>query len=262
MTLSAEFVAPDTTADARRRRVRPLAGRRLPHPGPAARRVDLPRARARGGCRAREHRPRPPRARALAAAVRGHRIRPHRGRPRLLARRARVPVGAPLRAAERRLRPHDRAAVRRRALPVRPVRAAPRIRRPRARRRSPARPSRRSTTTATTPTSGCCRLGARHRRVPPPPHRGARRPLAARRRAVRGRAAERPRWRTSRRARPPCAPAFDADVAPGARRDRARAADDLLVVRRRPARPPLRVPRHRCSPRCRCWHGSIPGATW
>ena len=61
-------------------------------PRAAARRLDRPRARARGGRRARQHRPRPARPRPVAAALRRHVRRAHRGRPRLLARRARVPL--------------------------------------------------------------------------------------------------------------------------------------------------------------------------
>ena len=61
---------------------------------------------ARGGRRARQHRPRPARAGPDPADLRrrGGGRGPHRGRPRLPARRARVPQRAPRRAAQRGLR--------------------------------------------------------------------------------------------------------------------------------------------------------------
>ena len=84
----------------------PAARRRRAGPRAAAGRVDRQRAAARGGRRARQHRARPARPGAHAALLRrrGRGRRPDRGRPRLPARRARVPQRAAGRAAERRLR--------------------------------------------------------------------------------------------------------------------------------------------------------------
>ena len=64
--------APGTRRLADVARVRAAARRRRAHARPAARRVDRPRARARGGRRARQHRARPARPRPLAAALRRH----------------------------------------------------------------------------------------------------------------------------------------------------------------------------------------------
>ena len=86
-----------TSFDLRRSRPR----RRRARLRPAAGLVDQPRAAARGGRRAGQHRPRPARPGPLAAALRrrGRGRRPQRGRPRLPARRARVPQRAARRAA-------------------------------------------------------------------------------------------------------------------------------------------------------------------
>ena len=63
---------PDAAATRRRRRVRAVAGRRRADPGPAAGRVDRPRARARRGRRPRQHRPRPARPRPVLLQLRRH----------------------------------------------------------------------------------------------------------------------------------------------------------------------------------------------
>ena len=144
--------AADLRAAARRRRARAR---------PAAERVVRARARARGGPRAHEHRARPPRPGPRAARPRrraGGRG-PRRGRPRLPARRPRVPQRAHRRAAQRRLRPHDRAPAPVLDLPARALRPPAATPPTRSSPASPPRRSRRSRTTATTRASGRCASG-------------------------------------------------------------------------------------------------------
>ena len=176
-------------------------------PRAAARRVDRPCARARGGCRARQHRARPARP------------RPHR----CCTTRARHPTGA--RTTSRTSATNRSSAARgssssRTATSPTRSRAScimastcssctprlSRLHRPDARRRSRRRRSRRSTTTATTPSSGSLRLARRHRRVAAPDAPRARRPVAVRRRAVPRRAAPRPLSTASPCGRRRCAP--------------------------------------------------------
>ena len=125
----------------RRRRVRAVARRRRPDPRPAAGLVDRPRPRARGGRRPRQHRAStcsgtPDRCCTTPAPRDGRSeddLAYLRDEPEFRSRLA-------LRAAQRRLRAHDRAPARRLRLPVRALlRAAPLD----ATRRSPRSPRRR-----------------------------------------------------------------------------------------------------------------------
>ena len=135
------------------------AGRVLPDA--RRRRADLlriacssgdPRARAGGGDRARQHRARPARPGPAAAGPgrHGRCSGTHRGRARVLPRRAGVPQRPPGRAADERLRRARRPAAGLLHLAAGPVRAAARHRATRCSPRSPPRASRSSPTTATT----------------------------------------------------------------------------------------------------------------
>ena len=112
---------------------------------------------ARGGRRARQHRPRPARPGPDAAHLRRRGRGPgrDRGRPRLPARGARVHERAARRAAQRRLRRHHGPAAGLLDLPAGALRRAARSSPTRRSPASPARRSRRSPTTATTRRAGC-----------------------------------------------------------------------------------------------------------
>ena len=157
--------APVTTPVVHRRattsappRLRARPGRRRAGLRAADGLVDQPRAAARGGRRAGQHRPRPARPGAHAARARrparGRRAR--RGRPGLPARRARLPQRQAGRAPADRLRRRDGPAAAVLDLAVRAVRRAARAAATPRSPGSPARRSRRWPTTSTTPALGRC----------------------------------------------------------------------------------------------------------
>ncbi|CAA9260558.1 MAG: 1,2-phenylacetyl-CoA epoxidase, subunit C, partial [uncultured Arthrobacter sp.] len=223
------------------RGVRAVAGGRLPHPRPAPRLVDLPCPRARRGCGAGQYRTGPHRPRPLVPHLCRPRLRPHRGRPRLLPPRAGVPLRAPVRAAQRRLRPHHRPAVRGLPLPVGAVLAPNALHRrhPRRHRRQgrqggrlPPRPQ---------PPVGAA-PGPGDRGVPPPHDCRAEADVALRRGTVRGRAPDRcPRRRGRPAQQPPGA--LRCRGRRGARRGRPRGAGRARRHGRRPPRRAQRAPR-------------------
>ena len=131
--------------------------------------------------------------------------RPRRGRPRLPARRTRVPQRAPRRAAERRLRAHDRPSAALLDVPARAVRPAVRLGRPRHRRRR--REGGQGGRLPPRPRARVDAASRRRHRGEPPAHAGGHRRCGRCRRALRARRRSRSgsSRRGSRRTRANCA---------------------------------------------------------
>ena len=173
--------------DAPPRRLHPRPRRRRPRLRPADGLVDQPRARARGGRRAGQHRPRPARPGPHPADLR-RRARgrgPQRGRPRLPA--ATTASFRNVKLVERPMTDFGVAMARLLVLCDVPVRAVRRA--PRSSRRDPRRGRRQGRQGGRLPRRPRRPLGAaarrRHRRVPRPHAGRPRRRVALRRGAVR-----------------------------------------------------------------------------
>ncbi len=159
------------------RDVRPPARRRRAGPRPAAGRVDRPRAAARGGRRARQHRARPARAGPCPAHATPARSRAP-GAPRTTSPTCATSATSSTaagRAAERRLRRHHRPPAGVLDLPARALPAAGRLaRRDARRRRGQGRQGGRLPPRPRHPVGAAARR--RHRGVAPPDAGRARRP--------------------------------------------------------------------------------------